>query len=238
MATRDALGGARDASDARDDARAQARARMVDEQLAARGITDARVLEAMRSVPREAFVAASLKADAYADRPLPIEAGQTISQPYIVALMVEAAQLRPQDRALEIGAGSGYASAVMGRLAKEVVAIERHAVLAGLAAQRLRELGVDNVEVRCADGSEGCPDRAPFDAILVAASGPRVPRVLVEQLAPGGRLVMPVGARHEVQQLVKVTRLAGGGERQETLCGVAFVPLIGREGWAGDPPAP
>ena len=211
---------------------------MVDEQLVARGIADPRVLEAMRAVPREAFVAEWLQHEAYADRPLPIESGQTISQPYIVALMVEAARLAPGDRALEIGAGSGYAAAVMARLAKEVVAIERHPPLAALAAERLRTLGIDNVEVRCADGSAGCPERAPFDAILVAASGPRVPRALIEQLAPGGRVVMPVGARHEFQRLVRVTRLPGGGEREETLCGVAFVPLIGEEGWPDAPAEP
>jgi protein-L-isoaspartate(D-aspartate) O-methyltransferase len=216
---------------------ADARQRMVEMQLAARGITDARVLAAMGAVPREAFVSPYLRADAYADRPLPIEAGQTISQPYIVALMAEAAGLHPGDRVLEVGAGSGYAAAVMGRLAATVVAIERHPQLADLAAARMRALGVDNVEVRCGDGSAGCPERAPFDAILVAASGPRVPPALLGQLAPGGRVVMPVGERYEVQRLVKVTRLAGGGEREETLCGVAFVPLIGREGWPGAEPS-
>jgi len=212
---------------------AQARARMVEEQLAARGIADARVLDAMRTVPREAFVAEWLRGEAYADRPLPIEAGQTISQPYIVALMVEAARLEPTDRVLEIGAGSGYAAAVMARLAKEVIALERQPQLASIAAARMREMGIDNVDVQCVDGSGGCPERAPFDAILVAASGPRVPHALVEQLAPRGRIVMPVGARHDVQRLVRVTRLESGGAREETLCGVAFVPLIGREGWPG-----
>jgi protein-L-isoaspartate(D-aspartate) O-methyltransferase len=220
------------------DRHAKARERMVEEQLVARGITDRRVLDAMREVPREAFVAEWLKAEAYADRPLPIEAAQTISQPYIVALMIEAAALGPHDRALEIGAGSGYAAAVMARLAKEVVAIERHPQLARLAAERLRALAIDNVDVQCDDGSAGCPARAPFDAILVAASGPRVPHVLVEQLAPGGRIVMPIGAHHDVQRLVRVTRLADGGEREDTLCGVAFVPLIGREGWPGGAPDP
>jgi protein-L-isoaspartate(D-aspartate) O-methyltransferase len=215
---------------------ADERRRMVETQLAARGIADARVLAAMAAVPREAFVSPHLLSDAYADRPLPIEAGQTISQPYIVALMAEAAALHSADRVLEIGAGSGYAAAVMARLAASVVAIERHPRLAELAAARLKTLGIGNVEVRCADGSAGCPERAPFDAILVAASGPRVPPALLDQLAPGGRVVMPVGERHHVQRLVKVTRLAGGGAREETLCAVAFVPLIGREGWPGAEP--
>jgi protein-L-isoaspartate(D-aspartate) O-methyltransferase len=220
--------------DAADDARlADARRRMVETQVAARGIADTRVLAAMGAVPREAFVPSYLRADAYADRPLPIEVGQTISQPYIVALMAEAAALQSTDRVLEIGAGSGYAAAVMARLAARVVAIERHPELAELAAARMKTLGIDNVEVRCGDGSAGCPERAPFDAILVAASGPRVPPALLAQLAPRGRVVMPVGARHDLQRLVKVTRLPGGGEREETLCGVAFVPLIGREGWPG-----
>jgi protein-L-isoaspartate(D-aspartate) O-methyltransferase len=213
------------------DRRAFERARMVERQLAARGIADPRVLEAMRTVPREAFVPASVSHDAYVDRPLPIEAGQTISQPYIVALMLEAAQLGPDDRALEIGAGSGYATALMSRLARQVVGIERHRVLAELAAERLQRLGCTNAEVRWGDGSAGCPELAPFDAILVAASGPRVPEALRAQLAPGGRLVMPVGSEHFAQRLVKVTRTAEGGFREEELGGVAFVPLIGEAGW-------
>ena len=213
------------------DLRAVERARMVERQLAARGIEDPRVLEAMRTVPREAFVPRSVSHDAYVDRPLPIEAGQTISQPYIVALMVEAAQLGPDDRALEIGAGSGYATAVMSRLAGQVIGIERHRVLAELAAERLQRLGYTNAEVRWGDGSTGCPEHAPFDAILVAASGPGVPESLRAQLAAGGRLVMPVGSEHFAQRLVKVTRTADGGFREEELGGVAFVPLIGEEGW-------
>ena len=204
---------------------------MVERQLAARDIVDPRVLDAMRSVPRECFVPESLRHHAYADRPLPIEAGQTISQPYIVALMIEAAALGPGDRALEVGAGSGYATAVMSRLAREVIGIERHRVLADSAAERLRRLGCRNAEVLCADGSAGCPDRAPFDAILVAASGPRVPEALVAQLAPGGRLVMPVGGEQFAQQLVKVTRRANDELDEEDLGGVAFVPLIGTQGW-------
>ena len=215
-------------------ARADERARMVERQLAARDIADRRVLDAMRSVPRELFVPEAFRHDAYADRPLPIEAGQTISQPYIVALMIEAAALAPDDRALEVGAGSGYATAVMSRLAREVVGIERHRVLAERAAERLQRLGYANAEVRCADGSAGCPERAPFDAILVAASGPRVPAALLAQLAPGGRLVMPVGGEHFAQRLVKVTRRDDDTFEEEDLGGVAFVPLIGAEGWPDD----
>jgi protein-L-isoaspartate(D-aspartate) O-methyltransferase len=210
---------------------ADARATMVERQLAARGIHDARVLDAMRTVPRDAFVPERVRHDAHADRPLPIEAGQTISQPYIVALMVEAAQLGPHDVALEIGAGSGYAIAVMSRLARRVIGIERHQVLCALAGARLRRLGYGNAEVHCADGSAGWPREAPYDAILVAASGPRVPEPLRRQLAPGGRLVMPVGDSSHVQRLVKVTRGPDDTFREEELCGVAFVPLIGEAGW-------
>ena len=210
---------------------APARAQMVEHQLAARGIHDARVLEAMRTVPREAFVPERLRHDAHADRPLPIEAGQTISPPYIVALMVEAAELHAGDLALEIGAGSGYATAVMSRLARRVIGIERHRVLCDLAAARLHRMGCANAEVHCADGSAGWPSDAPYDAILVAASGPRVPDALRRQLAAGGRLVMPVGDSSHVQRLVKVTRGAGDTFREEELCGVAFVPLIGEAGW-------
>ena len=225
------LGDSERASAAADtSARADERDRMVERQLASRGIADPRVLEAMRSVPRELFVPEPFWHDAYADRPLPIEAAQTISQPYIVALMIEAAALAPDDRALEVGAGSGYATAVMSRVAREVVGIERHRELAEQAAERLQRLGYGNAEVRCGDGSAGCPERAPFDAIVVSASGPRVPDVLLAQLAPGGRLVMPVGGEHFAQRLVKVTRRADAFE-EEDLGGVAFVPLIGTEGW-------
>jgi protein-L-isoaspartate(D-aspartate) O-methyltransferase len=213
--------------------RTHERDRMVERQLAERGIADPRVLDAMRRVPRDTFVAAGVRADAYADRPLPIEAGQTISQPYIVALMVEAARIGPEDRVLEVGAGSGYATAVMSLLAKHVWAIERHRVLAEIAAERLQRLGYHNTEVRCGDGSAGWPEAAPFDAILVAASGPRVPEALRAQLAPGGRLVLPVGDRHYYQRLLKVSRGHDGSWREEELCGVAFVPLIGEQGWPG-----
>ena len=203
---------------------------MVERQLVARGIADPRVLAAMRSVPREAFVAPEWRREAYADTPLPIEAGQTISQPYIVALMAEAAQIGPADRVLEVGAGSGYASAILARLGATVKAIERHQVLADAARERLQRLGVANVEVHCADGTSGWIDAAPYDVIVVAAGGPRVPDALRGQLADGGRLVMPVGASTIQQELVKVTR-HGDAYANETLCPVCFVPLIGAEGW-------
>jgi protein-L-isoaspartate(D-aspartate) O-methyltransferase len=210
------------------------RDRMVARQLEARGIADRRVLDAMRRVSREQFVPADLQREAYDDGPLPIGAGQTISQPYIVALMLETAQIRATDRVLEIGAGSGYAAALMSLLAERVIAIERQPELAERARTTLERLGCRNVEIHCADGSAGWPEAAPFDAILVAAGGPRVPEVLRAQLAEGGRLVMPVGASHLEQRLVKVTR-SDDTYREEDLCGVSFVPLIGTHGWAETP---
>jgi protein-L-isoaspartate(D-aspartate) O-methyltransferase len=207
------------------------REEMVRDQIAARGIRDPAVLAAMRQVPREQFVSPGLRYRAYDDAPLPIEDGQTISQPYIVALMLEAAAIRPGDRVLEIGAGSGYASALASLLAAQVVAVERHPGLAASASERLARLGYAKVEVHCADGSGGWPDGAPFDAILVAASGPRVPAVLCRQLGAGGRLVMPVGHSSWDQQLVRVTRRGDEAFDEETLCGVVFVPLIGAHGW-------
>ncbi len=204
---------------------------MVREQIAARGVKAPAVLAALREVPREAFVPEHLRGQAYEDSPLPIGIGQTISQPYIVALMLEAAALKPGDRVLDVGAGSGYACAVASRIVSRVIAIERLRQLADAAAERLHRLGYDNVEVHCGDGSAGWPDAAPYDAILVAASGPRLPRALLDQLAPGGRLVMPVGAGGAIQQLVKVTRIGGGRFREEDLGGVAFVPLIGAQAW-------
>ncbi|HEV2540984.1 MAG TPA: protein-L-isoaspartate(D-aspartate) O-methyltransferase [Frateuria sp.] len=211
---------------------AQQRQRMVERQLAGRGISDARVLEAMGSIPREAFVAGGMHEFAYEDSPLPIEAGQTISQPYIVARMLQAAELHGSGSVLEIGAGSGYAAAVMAALAACVHAIERHAELADLARQRFDALGYRNIELRVGDGSGGWPEAAPFDAILAAAGGPVVPDVLRRQLAIGGRLVMPVGETPYRQRLVKVTRVAEDRYEQEELDEVRFVPLVGSYGWS------
>ncbi len=212
------------------------RQRMVERQVAARGVRDPRVLAAMRDVPREGFLDAGMREFAYEDSPLPIEAGQTISQPYIVALMLEAAAIRSGDHVLEIGAGSGYAAAVMSRLAGEVLAIERHAELAALARERLRRLGIGNVEVRTGDGSGGSPAEAPFDAILAAAGAPEVPEVLRRQLAIGGRLVMPVGPTKRGQRLLKITRTGGEAWREEDLGDVLFVPLVGAHAWRDDAP--
>jgi protein-L-isoaspartate(D-aspartate) O-methyltransferase len=212
------------------------RQRMVERQVVARGVRDLRVLDAMRDIPREEFLDAAMREFAYEDSPLPIEAGQTISQPYIVALMLEAARIEPGDRVLEIGAGSGYAAAVMSRLAGEVLAIERHAELASLARERLRRLRIGNVEVRTGDGSGGAPADAPFDAILAAAGAPDVPDVLRRQLAIGGRLVMPVGPTRRGQRLLKITRTGEGTWREEDLGDVLFVPLVGAHAWCDDAP--
>ena len=210
------------------------RDRMVERQVAARGVRDPSVLAAMRSVPRERFLPPDLEEFAYQDAPLPIEQGQTISQPFIVALMTEALALGPEDRVLEIGTGSGYAAAVLARVAREVYTIERHAELADRARTRLAQLGFDNVVVRHGDGTLGWPEHAPYDAIVVAAGGPHVPESLLEQLAPGGRLVIPVGEDRGLQQLVRVTRCADGSLSREELGDVRFVPLIGAHGWSAE----
>jgi protein-L-isoaspartate(D-aspartate) O-methyltransferase len=210
------------------DARVAARLReqMVARQLEDRGIEDARVLAAMREVPRHLFVSDDLAESAYDDRALPIAGGQTISQPYVVALMLEALTVQPDERVLEVGAGSGYAAALLGRLAREVVAIERRPELAEQARLRLAELGFANVAVHAGDGTLGWPERAPYDAILVSAGGPRVPRALEAQLAVDGRLVMPVGARN-AQSLLRVVRRADAELAREDLGEVQFVPLVG-----------
>ena len=213
---------------------AAARQEMVDRHIRARGVRDPRVLAALAEVPREAFLPPELADAAYDDRPLPIEAGQTISQPYIVAVMTEALALGPGDTALEIGTGSGYAAAVLARVAKQVYTIERHAELAELARERLARLGYANVAVRVGDGTLGWSEHAPFDAIVVAAGGPDLPRALLDQLAIGGRLVMPVGSGRG-QELVRVTRVGADEYRREELGAVQFVPLIGAQGWAEAP---
>jgi protein-L-isoaspartate(D-aspartate) O-methyltransferase len=207
------------------------RGTMVERQLKSRGITEPRILEAFLEVPREAFVSPGYAHLAYGDHPLPIEAGQTISQPYIVALMIEAAGIKVGDKVLEVGAGSGYAAAVIGRIAGKVMAIERQHDLVEVARERLTRLGYDNVTIVEGDGTRGCADEAPFDAILAAASGSHVPQPLIDQLAPGGRIVMPVGSPGWVQELVKVTKRADGTVERQDLGGVRFVPLIGEEGW-------
>jgi protein-L-isoaspartate(D-aspartate) O-methyltransferase len=211
---------------------AAARAAMVANQLRARGIRDERVLDAMATVPREQFIAEPQRPWAYADEALPIDCRQTISQPYIVARMTELVAPKPGDRILEVGTGSGYQAAILATLGANVLSLERHADLAEAAAARLEALGLaDRVEVRVADGSLGAPDRAPFDGIVVTAAAPAIPDPLREQLADGGRLVIPVGPRHE-QQLVLVIRT--GDEWREYPDGpVVFVPLIGEEGFEG-----
>src|SRR5215213_987109 len=205
---------------------ARTRARMVKVQIARRGVRDRSVLDAMRRVPREAFVQPGFEEFAYEDGPLPIGEGQTISQPYVVALMIEAAEVRPGDHVLEVGAGSGYAAAVLSHIADRVYAIERHPSLGEAARRRFERLGYDNVELRVGDGTKGWPEAAPFDAILVSAGGPEVPPALKEQLAIGGHLVIPVGQQERHQILLKVTREGESDYEEEDLGAVAFVPLI------------
>ena len=202
---------------------------MVEEQLRRRGIRDERVLTAMAKVPRDAFVAPEDAPNAYGDSPLPIGAGQTISQPYIVAAMLEQLELRPQDRVLEVGTGTGYEAAILGELTAEVWTIERQPELAETSRSILQRLGCANVHVVQGDGSRGLPGQAPFDKILVAAAAPRIPEMLIEQLADGGKMIVPVGTRQEQQlQLIRKT----GDDVTVTprdLC--RFVPLVGEQGW-------
>jgi protein-L-isoaspartate(D-aspartate) O-methyltransferase len=198
---------------------------MVKTQIEARGITDAAVLAAMRAVPRHEFVPAGTHGDAYGDYPLPIGHGQTISQPYIVALMSEVARIKPRDRVLEVGTGSGYQAAVLAEMGAEVYTIEILQPLADSAAARLKQSGYDKVQVKCGDGYLGWPAHAPFDAILVTAAAEPVPPPLIEQLKPGGRLVMPVGEAGEPQVLVLVEKDDGGQVRTRNITPVVFVPL-------------
>jgi protein-L-isoaspartate(D-aspartate) O-methyltransferase len=209
------------------------RDRMVADQIAARGLDDPLVLDAMRAVPREDFVPAEERDLAYEDGPLPIGHGQTISQPYIVAAMTAAARVRPGERVLEIGTGSGYGAAVLSKIAAEVYTMERIGALTESAKDRLAALGYDNVHVRSGDGTLGWPEHAPYDAIVVTAGGPSVPPALLAQLKPGGRLVMPLGSSQRLQRLVRLTRTGPETYAEDELEPVAFVPLIGEQGWPG-----
>jgi protein-L-isoaspartate(D-aspartate) O-methyltransferase len=211
---------------------------MVVTQIVARGVTDPVVLAAMRTVPREAFVRPEWAEFAYDDLPLPIGAGQTISQPYIVAVMTAALRPTPTDRVLEIGTGSGYAAAVLHCIVKQVYTVERLVILYHLARRRLRQLGYHNIRVHLGNGTLGWPEHAPYDGIVVTAGGPTIPLALQEQLALGGRLVIPVGAQPTRQRLIRVTRVSPTGFKQEDLSDVCFVPLIGAQGWADDTTAP
>jgi protein-L-isoaspartate(D-aspartate) O-methyltransferase len=200
---------------------------MVASQLAARGIGDPRVLDAMRTVPREAFVPEHLQESAYLDSPLPIGRGQTISQPHVVAFMIEALDLQGGEKVLEIGAGSGYAAAVLGQIAGQVYAIERIRELADRARETLDTLGYGNVQIRHGDGTLGWPEEAPFDAIAVAAGAREVPEPLKQQLKQGGRVIIPVGRNALFQQLMRITRVSQSEYAEEDLIAVRFVPLIG-----------
>jgi protein-L-isoaspartate(D-aspartate) O-methyltransferase len=213
---------------------AERRVEMVRSQLRARGVSDPAVLEAMARIPREAFVDPGLLEFAYEDAPLPILEGQTISQPYIVAAMTEALNLQPDDRVLDVGTGSGYAAAVLSRIVREVYTIERYAGLAKAARAVFERLGYDNIHLRVGDGTLGWPGEAPFDAIMVAAGGPGVPKALLDQLALGGRLVIPVGDTPREQELVRLEKDPEGKLRQERLGHVRFVPLVGDQGWQED----
>ena len=212
------------------DSHAGARRHMVEVDLAGRDIVDPQVLAAMERVPRHLFVDDAHAGQAYDDRALPIGRGQTISQPYIVAFTAQALTVAPGDRVLEVGTGSGYAAAVLAELGTTVITVERDPGLASTARGRLGALGYSRVEVIQADGSRGCPDRAPFDVITVAAAAPSVPEPLVAQLQVGGRLVVPVGGHRSDQRLVRVVR-TGEGTEVEDLLPVAFVPLVGQAGW-------
>ena len=205
------------------------REHMVESQLVQRGIKDKRVLDAMRQVPRHLFIPKDMRDLAYCDGPLPIGQGQTISQPYIVALMTELLELTGQEKVLELGTGSGYQAAILSRLVSQVYSVERHAALAEQAEKVFAQLGYDNIVISVGDGTLGWPEHSPYEAIIVTAAAPDVPQPLMGQLADGGRLVAPVGSRWS-QVLAKVKR-QGETLTKEHLTAVAFVPLVGKYGW-------
>ncbi len=211
---------------------AKEREKMVEFQVRARGVRDPEVLAAMQRIPRHLFVPEDCERSAYEDRPLPIGEGQTISQPYIVAVMTEQLELQPRDRVLEIGAGSGYQAALLAELAGPVISIERLENLADRARANLARAGITGVRVVVGDGTEGYPPEAPYDAIIITAASPRVPQPLIDQLAEGGRLIAPIGPR-DCQDLIKLVKREGRVERT-SLGGVCFVPLIGQFGWRGE----
>jgi protein-L-isoaspartate(D-aspartate) O-methyltransferase len=213
------------------DTYAEKRHQMVQRHIIARGVRDPAVVQAMRTVRRETFLPPELQEFAYDDTALPIAAGQTISQPYIVALMIAALQPHPEDRVMEIGTGSGYAAAVLSRVVQEVYTVERHAELAEQAQRRLDALGYDNVYILHGDGTLGWPEQAPYDDIMVTAGGPKVPTALRQQLAVAGCLVMPVGTERSLQHLIRVRRKSHTSYCQKKLGEVRFVPLVGVQGW-------
>ena len=215
---------------------AELKRQMIEYQMVARGLRDEAVLNALSAVPREKFVPSELVEFAYHDAPLPLAAQQTISQPYIAALMVSALQLQPDDHVLEVGTGSGYGAAIIAEIAAKVYSVERHKVLADSARQRLLALDYENVQILFGDGTLGWPSQAPFDAIVVAASGPEIPQALLQQLAIGGRLVIPVGSEMHRQSLLRIRRISEDEYQQEDLGGVHFVPLIGASGWEEERP--
>jgi protein-L-isoaspartate(D-aspartate) O-methyltransferase len=215
-----------------DTSRSDERHAMVKEQLEKRGIRDPRVLQAMRDVPRHLFVPPQFQNKAYEDGPLPIESGQTISQPYIVASMIELIEPQPAFRVLEVGVGSGYSVAVLSPLVAQVYGVERDSALLAQAETKFKEMGLANIQVKLGDGTLGWEDESPFDAILVTAGSPRVPSSLLAQLKVGGVLVIPVGKREE-QNLMRVVKRSKDGYQEKTLYPVRFVPLIGKEGWPG-----
>jgi protein-L-isoaspartate(D-aspartate) O-methyltransferase len=206
------------------------RHKMIEEQIKRRGVKDPATLKAMNLVPRHEFVPSLLKDSAYDDTPLPIGLGQTISQPYIVALMTQSAELKPEESVLEIGTGSGYAAAVLSRIVNQVFTVERIEDLTKRAKSRYQELGYHNIEVKSGDGTLGWKEKGPFDAIIVTAGAPIIPKSLVEQLKPGGRLIIPVGDTFS-QKLLRIRKGKDGKITEETVEYVRFVPLIGEEGW-------